>query len=69
MDINFEHIDFSKHRKACGECGSFDHTSPKCPNKPCSKCNQMGHIYSSCQIVKEERNARKRTIRMSEEQK
>ena len=31
MDINFDHIEFSrsnssKQRKACGECGSFEHT-------------------------------------------
>ena len=32
MDINFDHIEFSrsnsssKQRKACGKCGSFEHT-------------------------------------------
>ena len=49
MDINFEHIDFSssnsssKQRKACGECGSFEHTAKTCANKPCSHCNEIGH--------------------------
>ena len=58
MDINFDHIEFSgsnssKQRKACGECGSFEHTAKTCPNKPCSHCNETGHASSACEIVKE----------------
>ena len=72
MDSNIEGFDWSdpgRKRKCCGECGSFDHTSQRCPNKPCSKCDEIGHIYSTCPIVialkKEKDRARNLTKNLS----
>jgi hypothetical protein len=53
MDINIEGFDFSqgRKRKSCAECGSIEHTSPRCPNKPCSHCNEIGHVFSTCLVA------------------
>ena len=74
MDINFDHIEFSrsnssKQRKACGECNSFEHTAKMCPNKPCSHCNETGHVSSACEIVKEKNRARNRIENMTPERR
>ena len=55
-NINFDNNNNnSKQQKACGGCGSFDHTSRTCPNKPCFHCNEIGHQSSACEIVKEKK--------------
>ena len=54
MDINIEGFDFSnlgRKRKSCAVlCGSIEHTKPTCPNKPCSHCNEIGHLSTACPV-------------------
>ena len=71
MDINIENFVFSdkgKQRKQCRICKSFEHTAPRCPTVPCSHCNMMGHVYSSCEIVENEKKERKRSKQQQQQQ-
>ena len=72
-NIDFADIDFSAtnrtRTKTCSKCNSAEHTITKCPMNPCVYCKLPGHISSaSCQLKKQETQARKRIRNMSPEQ-
>ena len=60
MDItNFDFSNIGRKRKSCTSCKSESHTRPLCPDHPCSHCNAMGHVFSSCPLVKEKKRKTK----------
>ena len=60
MDItNFDFSNIGRKHKSCTSCKSESHTRPLCPDHPCSHCNAMGHVFSSCPLVKEKKRKTK----------
>ena len=71
-NMDFANIDFSitkKSKKTCSLCKSAEHTITLCPLKPCCCCKQIGHISLSCPTKKEKILARKRSRKMTSEEK
>ena len=56
---NFDFSNIGRKRKSCTSCKSESYTRPLCPDHPCSHCNAMGHVFSSCPLVKEKKRKTK----------